>query len=295
MDLSIPADVTELLASIDAFIDRELVPIQDANPDLFDHRREFTRTDVERGGIPTERWRDVLAQARRLAIDAGLYQYPFPVELGGSDGSNLAMAIIREHLAHRGPGLHAELTHEASVVANEPLVLVLHEYGTRRAEAPLPRAARRRAHRHRVRADRARSRQRRHVAGDDGAPGRRRRKLGPGRRQALHHRDRRRRRRARLRPHLGPRRQGAGDLCLPGGRRHPRPGCPLLPLVVQHAHRPRRGHPQRGPRRETTRSSARSTAAWTARSFRAREPHPPGGLVAGRRPVLHRPQHRLRA
>src|SRR5262249_35858635 len=41
-----------------------------------------------------------------------------------------AMAIIREHLAHRGPGLHAELSHEASVVANEPLVLVLHEYGT---------------------------------------------------------------------------------------------------------------------------------------------------------------------
>src|ERR1700749_2218572 len=40
------------------------------------------------------------------------------------------MALIREHLAHRGPGLHAELSHEASVVANEPLVLVLHEYGT---------------------------------------------------------------------------------------------------------------------------------------------------------------------
>jgi alkylation response protein AidB-like acyl-CoA dehydrogenase len=40
------------------------------------------------------------------------------------------MAIIREHLARRGPGLHAELSHEASVVANEPLALVLHEYGT---------------------------------------------------------------------------------------------------------------------------------------------------------------------
>jgi alkylation response protein AidB-like acyl-CoA dehydrogenase len=40
------------------------------------------------------------------------------------------MAVIREHLARRGPGLHAELSHEASVVANEPLALVLHEYGT---------------------------------------------------------------------------------------------------------------------------------------------------------------------
>ncbi|HWE09573.1 MAG TPA: acyl-CoA dehydrogenase family protein [Solirubrobacteraceae bacterium] len=130
MDWSIPADVIELLGSIDEFIERELEPLQRANPDLFDHRREFTRTDTERGGIPTERWRELLAQARRLAIDAGLYKYPFPAGVGGSDGSNLAMAIIREHLAQRGPGLHAELSHEASVVANEPLVLVLHEYGT---------------------------------------------------------------------------------------------------------------------------------------------------------------------
>ena len=40
------------------------------------------------------------------------------------------MAVVREHLAARGPGLHAELSHEASVVANQPLALVLHEYGT---------------------------------------------------------------------------------------------------------------------------------------------------------------------
>ncbi|HET8979066.1 MAG TPA: acyl-CoA dehydrogenase family protein [Solirubrobacteraceae bacterium] len=130
MDFSIPADVTELLAAIDAFIERELVPIQEANPELFDHRREFTRTDLERGGVPTERWHEILRRARQLAVDAGFYAYPFPAELGGANGSNLAMAIIREHLAHRGPGLHAELSHEASVVANDPLVLVLHEYGT---------------------------------------------------------------------------------------------------------------------------------------------------------------------
>jgi alkylation response protein AidB-like acyl-CoA dehydrogenase len=130
LDWSIPAEVTELLGALDAFIDRELVPLEQANPDLFDHRREFTRTDVERGGIPTARWRALLDRARRLSIEAGFYRYPFPVEVGGDGGTNLAMAIIREHLAHRGPGLHAELSHEASVVANEPLVLVLHEYGT---------------------------------------------------------------------------------------------------------------------------------------------------------------------
>jgi acyl-CoA dehydrogenase len=127
---TIPDDVQQLLSNIDEFIDRELKPIEAANPDLFDHRREFTRTDVERGGIPTMRWREVLAQARRLSIEAGFYKYPFPAALGGNDGTNLAMAVIREHLAMRGPGLHAELSHEASVVANEPLALVLHEYGT---------------------------------------------------------------------------------------------------------------------------------------------------------------------
>jgi alkylation response protein AidB-like acyl-CoA dehydrogenase len=130
MEWSIPEDVRRLLTEMDEFIERELVPLEQSNPELFDHRREFTRTDLERGGIPTARWRELLAEARRRSIDAGFYKYPFPTALGGSDGSNLAMAIIREHLAARGPGLHAELSHEASVVANEPLALVLHEYGT---------------------------------------------------------------------------------------------------------------------------------------------------------------------
>src|SRR5918997_5165134 len=127
---TIPENVQQLLADLDEFIEREIRPLEEANPELFDHRREFTRTDVERGGIPTERWREMLAEARRRAIAAGLYKLPFPSAIGGSDGSNFAMAVVREHLAKRGPGLHAELSHEASVVANQPLALVLHEYGT---------------------------------------------------------------------------------------------------------------------------------------------------------------------
>jgi alkylation response protein AidB-like acyl-CoA dehydrogenase len=130
MDWSIPSDVQQLLVDIDEFIERELKPLEEANPELFDHRREFTRTDVERGGIPTERWREMLAEARRRSIAAGFYKLPFPNEAGGSELSNLAMAVVREHLAKRGPGLHAELSHEASVVANQPIVLVLSEYGT---------------------------------------------------------------------------------------------------------------------------------------------------------------------
>lgn len=130
MDLTIPADVTRFLGELDAFIEREIRPLEAENPDLFDHRREFARTDVERGGIPTARLRELLAEARRRADAAGFYRYPLPAALGGQGGSNLAMAVIREHLAALGPGLHAELSHEASVVANLPLALVLLAYGT---------------------------------------------------------------------------------------------------------------------------------------------------------------------
>jgi acyl-CoA dehydrogenase len=130
MDWSLPDDVTSFIADLDVFIDTEIKPIEEANPEHFDHTREFTRTDVERGGIPTRRWRAIMLEARQLADKAGFYRYPLPKALGGQDGSNVAMAAIREHLAKRGPGLHAELSHEASMVANVPLALVLHEYGT---------------------------------------------------------------------------------------------------------------------------------------------------------------------
>ena len=62
---TIPDDVQQLLVDIDEFIERELKPLEEANPELFDHRREFTRTDVERGGIPTERWREMMATRGR--------------------------------------------------------------------------------------------------------------------------------------------------------------------------------------------------------------------------------------
>lgn len=135
MDWSIPEDVTTFIADLDNFIDSKIKPIEEANPEYFDHRREFSRTDTERGGIPTKRWREIMLEARKLADAAGFYRYPLPKELGGQEGSNVAMAAIREHLARRGPGLHAELSHEASMVANLPLALVLHEYGTDQQKA----------------------------------------------------------------------------------------------------------------------------------------------------------------
>ena len=48
----------------------------------------------------------------------------------GKDGTNLGMAIVREHLADKPLGLHSDLQTEISVVGNFPLVLVFHVLGT---------------------------------------------------------------------------------------------------------------------------------------------------------------------
>mgnify|MGYP003958841149 CR=1 FL=1 len=50
------------------------------------------------------------------ADKAGHYRYAMSKELGGQEGGNLGMAIIREHLATRGLGLHNDLQNEHSIV-----------------------------------------------------------------------------------------------------------------------------------------------------------------------------------
>jgi alkylation response protein AidB-like acyl-CoA dehydrogenase len=137
MDFEIPAELATYLDELDAFIEREIVPLeqQDDNIRFFDHRRENARTDWDRGGLPTEEWEALLGEARRRADAAGHYRYPFPKEYGGRDGSNLGMAIIREHLARRGLGLHNDLQNEHSIVGNNVGLLLMLEYGTEEQKA----------------------------------------------------------------------------------------------------------------------------------------------------------------
>lgn len=132
MDFEIPQDVSALLAEIDAFIERTIKPLeqQDDNMRFFDHRRENARTDWDRGGLPRPEWEALLRKVRKLAIDAGLYRYPLPKKYGGRDGTNLGMAIIREHLAAKGLGLHCDLQNEHAIVGNEVGVLLMLQYGT---------------------------------------------------------------------------------------------------------------------------------------------------------------------
>ncbi|MFI9414089.1 acyl-CoA dehydrogenase family protein [Nocardia gamkensis] len=132
MDFELPADLVEYLAELDAFIEREITPLEqtDDNIRFFDHRREDARTDWERGGLPNAQWEDLLAEVRRRADAAGHLRYAFPAQYGGRDGTNLGMAVIREHLARRGLGLHCDLQNEHAIVANNVGLLLMLEHGT---------------------------------------------------------------------------------------------------------------------------------------------------------------------
>ena len=132
MNFDLPADLVAYLAELDAFIDREIVPLQqqDDNQRFFDHRREWARTDFENGGLPRHEWEALLGEARRRADRAGHLRFALPKEFGGQDGSNLWMAVIRYHFAAKGLGLHNDLQNEHSIVANNPFVLILRDFGT---------------------------------------------------------------------------------------------------------------------------------------------------------------------
>ena len=132
MNFDIPEDIAEFLDELDAFIASHIKPLEAENDNIrfFDHRREDARTDWDRQGLPNEEWEALLAEAKRRAIEANIFSYPFPKEHGGRDGGNFGMAIIREHLAAKGLGLHNDLQNEHSIVGNNIGLLLMLEYGT---------------------------------------------------------------------------------------------------------------------------------------------------------------------
>ena len=132
MDFDIPEDVQQLLKDLDDFIDAEIKPLEEENDNIrfFDYRREWARTDFENGGVPRKEWEALLAEMRRRADQAGFLRYGIPATYGGRDGSNLGMAIVREHLAAKGLGLHNDLQNESSIVGNFPTVKMWERYGT---------------------------------------------------------------------------------------------------------------------------------------------------------------------
>ncbi len=137
MDHDIPADLQAYLVELDEFIENEIIPLEqkDDNIRFFDHRREDARTDWERGGLPNDEWEALLETAKAKADAAGHFRYALSSEYGGKDGNNLGMAIIREHLATRGLGLHNDLQNEHSIVGNSVGLLLMLNYGTPEQQA----------------------------------------------------------------------------------------------------------------------------------------------------------------
>jgi acyl-CoA dehydrogenase len=131
MDFNLPAELTAYLATLDAFIADKIAPLQAEhdNERFFDHRREWARTDWDAGGLPRREWEELLGKARGIADAAGHYRFALPKAYGGQDGSNLWMAVIREHLAAKGLGLFNDLQNEHSIVGNNPFVLMIRDFG----------------------------------------------------------------------------------------------------------------------------------------------------------------------
>lgn len=129
---AIPKEIEDYLTVLDDFIEAEIKPLEnvDDNIRFFDHRREHARTDWDNNGLPRQEWENLLHTARQRADKAGHLRYQLPKEFGGQDGTNLGMARIREHLAHKGLGLHNDLQNEHSIVGNLVQPLMVRDFGT---------------------------------------------------------------------------------------------------------------------------------------------------------------------
>ncbi len=130
MDFDIPRELQDTIATLDAFIDAEIKPLEAANQQYFDYRREYARTNWTEGGVPDKAWEKLLGEMRRRADRAGFYRFGLPKHLGGRDGSNLAQAVLREHLAARGVGLHADLQSETSIIGSISMAEVFDRYAS---------------------------------------------------------------------------------------------------------------------------------------------------------------------
>src|SRR5207237_5241256 len=82
------------------------------------------------GGIRRAEWQERREQMVERADRAGLWRYALPEELGGRGASNLALAVVREHLNRLGIGLHNDPQSEISMIGNFPTVILVHEFGS---------------------------------------------------------------------------------------------------------------------------------------------------------------------
>src|SRR5258708_16654059 len=108
----------------------EAVEGEKDNIGCLDHGGQPARTDWDNQGPPRKEGEALLGEARRRADAAGHLRYGWPKEWGGKGGTSLDMAVIREHLAAKGLGLHNDLQTEHSIVGNNPFIIMFKEFAT---------------------------------------------------------------------------------------------------------------------------------------------------------------------
>src|SRR5690606_41175740 len=93
VDLELPKKLTDYLAELDDFIEREIKPLENENDNIrfFDHRRENSRADGGKERHHAKDWKALLSGVVRRADTAGHYRYHLPKAYGGRAGSDLDM------------------------------------------------------------------------------------------------------------------------------------------------------------------------------------------------------------
>lgn len=95
-------DLEEVLGGLGSFIDRVVIPIEEANRDLLEDQRGAFYD--ERGGYSSAVV-ELIRQVRMLSAEAGYYQMFCPTEIGGGGVGRRVQLLVYEFLMHRyGPG-----------------------------------------------------------------------------------------------------------------------------------------------------------------------------------------------
>lgn len=100
-DFSVDEEIEDISAALLTFIDREVVPLEEANSDLLLNERNRYQED----GTFAPAVRDLRQQVRMMSAEAGFYTLFGAEELGGAGLGAQAAAHIQEELnRHVGPG-----------------------------------------------------------------------------------------------------------------------------------------------------------------------------------------------
>ena len=131
MNFDLPDHLPPLLTRMDAFIEAEIVPLQAQHPQFFDERREFARTDMDRGGLPSREWEDLLgADARGSPTRPAGCATACQRRLAARTAATWTWPSSASTWPPAGLGLHNDLQDESSIVGNFPIVLMMERFGT---------------------------------------------------------------------------------------------------------------------------------------------------------------------